>query len=199
MLDSFDVMLYALMLASIMAALGIRRRPRGCSARSTLLAAAAGGIIFGVIADRFGRTQALMASVLIYSVFTAACGLAQTAAQLAVFRILLGIGMGGEWASGAALVSETWRRRASRQGARLHAERVGDRLCRGRVRHDARAAAVGLARGLLRRHPAGLLHALGARATSRSRALWREDAATRARDRCADIFKPGRCCASPFL
>jgi MFS family permease len=47
-------------------------------------------------------------SVLLYSVFTAACGLAQTAAQLAVFRIFLGIGMGGEWASGAALVSETW-------------------------------------------------------------------------------------------
>ena len=49
-----------------------------------------------------------MASVLIYSVFTAACGLAQNVAQLAVFRVLLGIGMGGEWASGAALVSETW-------------------------------------------------------------------------------------------
>jgi MFS family permease len=49
-----------------------------------------------------------MASVLIYSIFTAACGLAVTAVQLAVFRILLGIGMGGEWASGAALVSESW-------------------------------------------------------------------------------------------
>ena len=74
----------------------------------TLLAAAAGGLIFGVVADRSGRTRALMASVLIYSVFTAACGLATTALQLAAFRLLLGIGMGGEWASGAALVSETW-------------------------------------------------------------------------------------------
>ena len=64
--------------------------------------------IFGVVADRYGRTRALMGSVLIYSIFTAACGLATTVAQLAVFRILLGIGMGGEWASGAALVSETW-------------------------------------------------------------------------------------------
>ena len=81
-----------------------------------------------MIADRYGRTRALMASVLIYSVFTAACGLAQTVAQLAVFRILLGIGMGGEWASGAALVSETWADRASRQGARPDAERVGDWL-----------------------------------------------------------------------
>jgi MFS family permease len=49
-----------------------------------------------------------MAAVLIYSIFTAACGLAQTAVQLAVFRVLLGIGMGGEWATGAALVSETF-------------------------------------------------------------------------------------------
>ena len=74
----------------------------------TLVASAAGGLLFGVIADRYGRTRALIWSVLIYSVFTAACGLAQSVAQLAVFRICLGIGMGGEWASGAALVSETW-------------------------------------------------------------------------------------------
>jgi MFS family permease len=74
----------------------------------TLLASAAGGLIFGFVADRYGRTRALMASVLIYSIFTAACGFAQTVPQLALFRVLLGIGMGGEWASGAALVSETW-------------------------------------------------------------------------------------------
>ena len=74
----------------------------------TLLAAAAGGIAFGVIADRLGRKRALMAAVLIYSIFTAACGFAQTAMQLAVFRVLLGIGMGGEWATGAALVSESF-------------------------------------------------------------------------------------------
>ncbi len=108
MLDSFDVMLYALVLASIMAELGIAKDTAGLLGSATLLASAAGGIIFGIVADRYGRTKALMASVLIYSVFTAACGLAHTAAQLAVFRILLGIGMGGEWASGAALVSETW-------------------------------------------------------------------------------------------
>jgi MFS family permease len=108
MLDSFDVMLYALTLASIMPALGLSKETAGLLGSVTLLSAAAGGIVFGVVADRFGRTRALMASVLIYSVFTAACGLAQNAVQLAVFRVLLGIGMGGEWASGAALVSETW-------------------------------------------------------------------------------------------
>jgi MFS family permease len=108
MLDSFDVMLYALVLAAIMTDLEMTREIAGALGSLTLLASAAGGLLFGVIADRFGRTRALIASVLIYSVFTAACGFAQTVAQLAVFRIFLGIGMGGEWASGAALVSETW-------------------------------------------------------------------------------------------
>jgi MFS family permease len=74
----------------------------------TLVASAIGGLIFGVVADRYGRTRALVASILIYSVFTFACGLSQNVLQLAVFRVLLGLGMGGEWASGAALVSETW-------------------------------------------------------------------------------------------
>jgi MFS family permease len=108
MLDAFDVMLYALLLPSILADLQLSPRVAGAIGSATLLAAAGGGLIFGVVADRYGRTRALMASVLIYSIFTAACGFATTALQLALFRILLGIGMGGEWASGAALVSETW-------------------------------------------------------------------------------------------
>ena len=108
MLDSFDVMLYSLVLASLMRDLHLSKGSAGVLGSITLLAAAAGGLAFGVIADRYGRARALMASVLIYAVFTAACGLAQGFVELAVFRVLLGLGMGGEWASGAALVSETW-------------------------------------------------------------------------------------------
>ena len=108
MLDAFDVMLYALVLKSLMTDLHIDSATAGWVGSVTLLAAAAGGLMFGVLADRLGRTRALMLSVLLYSIFTAACGFAQSAVQLAVFRIFLGIGMGGEWASGAALVSETW-------------------------------------------------------------------------------------------
>jgi len=108
MLDSFDVMLYALVLAALLSDLGISKATAGLLGSATLVASAVGGMVFGVIADRAGRTFALMASIVIYSVFTAACGLAQTVGQLAVFRVLLGLGMGGEWASGAALVSETW-------------------------------------------------------------------------------------------
>ncbi len=108
MLDSFDVMLYALVLVSLMRDLSMDAPTAGLLGSITLLASAAGGLMFGVIADKFGRTRALMGSIIIYSIFTAACGLSQTVWQLAVFRILLGLGMGGEWASGAALVSETW-------------------------------------------------------------------------------------------
>src|SRR6266566_9679048 len=110
MLDSFDVMLYAMVLAALIEdpALHLSTRAAGALGSVTLLSAAAGGMTFGVIADRMGRKRALMAAVLIYSVFTAACGFAQTALQLALFRVLLGIGMGGEWATGAALVSESF-------------------------------------------------------------------------------------------
>lgn len=107
-LDAFDVMLFSLTLASVIADLGLTKVQAGALGSITLLGGAAGGLLFGHVADRYGRTRALMASVLIYSAFTAACGFSQTLWQFAVFRALLGLGMGGEWASGAALVSETW-------------------------------------------------------------------------------------------
>ena len=108
MLDAFDVMLFSLLLASIMTDLNLSKEQGGALGSITLVAAAAGGLIFGVVADRHGRKRALMASVLLYSIFTALCGLSRNLWQLALFRVGLGFGMGGEWASGAALVSETW-------------------------------------------------------------------------------------------
>ncbi len=108
MLDAFDTMLYALLIPAITRDLALSSNTAGLVQSATLVASAAGGIGFGVLADRWGRTRALMLSVLIYSIFTAACGFATTAIVLAVLRVCLGIGMGGEWASGAALVSETW-------------------------------------------------------------------------------------------
>ncbi|HAR36731.1 MAG TPA: MFS transporter [Acidobacteria bacterium] len=106
MLDSFDVMLYALVLAHLMRDLSMSKPTAGLLGSLTLLASAFGGMIFGVVADRLGRTVALRASILIYSVFTFMCGLSQNVFQLGLFRVFLGLGMGGEWASGAALVSE---------------------------------------------------------------------------------------------
>jgi MFS family permease len=108
LLDAFDVMLYALILTSVIGDLGLSRAQGGLMASLTLGASAVGGLVFGVVADKLGRTRALTLSILLYSVFTFACGFAQTVWQFATFRILLGLGMGGEWASGATLVSETW-------------------------------------------------------------------------------------------
>jgi MFS family permease len=103
-------MLYAIVLAELIRdpALHLSFDAAGILGSLTLLSAAVGGIVFGVVADRIGRTRALIAAILIYAIFTAACGFAQSARQLGVFRVLLGLGMGGEWATGAALVSESF-------------------------------------------------------------------------------------------
>jgi MFS family permease len=108
MLDSMDMMLYSMALVAIQREMGISASTSGLLISLTLVSSAAGGVLFGLLADRFGRARALIGSILVYSVFTAACGFAQNIVQLAVFRVLLGLGVGGEWATGAALVSETW-------------------------------------------------------------------------------------------
>ena len=108
MLDSMDVMLYALVLGQVQREMHLSATMSGAMMSATLVAAALGGVSFGWFADRFGRVRALMSSVLLYSVATAMCGFTQTATQLMVCRVLLGLGVGGEWACGAALVAETW-------------------------------------------------------------------------------------------
>jgi MFS family permease len=107
-LDAFDIMLYALVLSALLADLSISTTTAGLLGSLTLVASGLGGVLFGALADRIGRRPAMIGSILMYSVFTAACGLSQTVWQLGVCRFLLGLGMGGEWTSGAAMVSETW-------------------------------------------------------------------------------------------
>ena len=109
MLDAMDVMLYSFVLAYLMTEFGITKSTGGLLNSLTLIASAIGGLFFGILADRIGRTRALMASILVYSLASAACGLSHSIPQLATFRFLLGLGMGGEWSSGAALIAETWR------------------------------------------------------------------------------------------
>jgi MFS family permease len=108
MLDAMDVMLYSMVLAHLMRDLGMDKATGGLLNSLTLLASAIGGLVFGFLADRVGRTRALMASILVYSVASGACGLSQTIVQLAICRFILGLGMGGEWTTGAALIAETW-------------------------------------------------------------------------------------------
>src|SRR6202166_2437603 len=108
MLDAFDAMLYALVLAHIMRDLGMSKGTAGLLNSLTLLASGIGGVAFGFIADRVGRKRALMLSILTYSVCSFASGLSTSVLMLAVFRFILGLAMGGEWNTGAALVAETW-------------------------------------------------------------------------------------------
>ena len=108
LLDAFDVMLYALLLGTLMKEFSLTKPMAGLLGSLTLVASGFGGVGFGLLADRYGRRPALIGSLLVYSCFTFACGLATSVVQLAIFRFLLGLGMGGEWTSGAALVSETW-------------------------------------------------------------------------------------------
>lgn len=77
-----------------------------------LFGAAAGGVVFGWLGDRIGRTRAMMWSVLAYSVFTGLGGFADSVWQLGLFRFVAALGMGGEWALGVALVMEVWPARA---------------------------------------------------------------------------------------
>ncbi len=73
-----------------------------------LLGAAAGGLVFGWLGDRIGRVRAMILSVLAYSIFTGLNYFAQAPWQLAGFRFLAALGMGGEWSLGVALVMEAW-------------------------------------------------------------------------------------------
>ena len=67
-----------------------------------------GGILFGVVADRWGRARTMVITIVIYSIFTGLSGFAQNWGQLAALQAIAGFGIGGEWAAGAALIAETW-------------------------------------------------------------------------------------------
>ncbi len=108
MLDAMDVSLYSLVLAHLLRDLSMAKNVAGGLQALTLIASAVGGLLFGFLADRIGRTRSLMASILVYSLASGACGVSQTILQLAIFRTILGLGMGGEWNTGAALIAETW-------------------------------------------------------------------------------------------
>jgi MFS family permease len=108
MLDAFDAMLYALVLAHVMRDFGMSKATAGLLYTLTLVASGIGGVLFGFLADRIGRKRALMLSILTYSICSFASGLSTGIVSLAVFRFILGLGMGGEWNTGATLVAETW-------------------------------------------------------------------------------------------
>jgi len=108
-LDGFDVLLYSNVQLHVMTALGIHSKAiAGLPNAFMLLASGIGGVLFGFIADRIGRTKALMLSILTYSLCSLGSGFSTSIVMLVFFRFVLGLGMGGEWNTGATLVAETW-------------------------------------------------------------------------------------------
>ncbi len=90
-----------------------------------LLGGTVGGILFGNLADRFGRKPAMIASIIFYSVFSALTYFATNIWHVAILRFLVGLGVGGEWAVAAALVAEVFPAQArARAGGIFHATSV---------------------------------------------------------------------------
>src|ERR1700736_3093026 len=84
MLGAMDVMLYSLVLTYLIREFSMDTRTAGFLNSLTLVASAIGGLLFGVVADRIGRTRSLMISILVYSLASAACALSHSVTQLAV-------------------------------------------------------------------------------------------------------------------
>ena len=74
-------------------------------------------LIWGPIADKFGRTRVLAATIFVYAIFTGAAAMSQTVWQLGLFRLLAGIGIGGEWALAGTYVAEAWPEDRRKMGA----------------------------------------------------------------------------------
>ena len=106
MLDAFDFFVVVVMLDVLAAHFGVPKRQIVNTLTATLLFRPVGAVIFGMLADRFGRRTPLMANVIFFSVIELLSGFAQTYTQFFILRALFGIGMGGEWGVGASLAME---------------------------------------------------------------------------------------------
>ena len=118
MLDATDFLLFNFALLSIRTEFNLTNQQVTFPVMAALIASAIGGIAFGRLADRIGRVRAMTISILLYSLATAGMASAQNLWQLVAWRILVGLGMGGEWSCGSVLVAETWpaRHRAKAMG-----------------------------------------------------------------------------------
>lgn len=106
--DFYDLMLFSFLLVPIQQSLGLSETSLSLLLGSSLAATALGGVGFGYLADRFGRRSVLSWTILVYSAGTLLCGFAGGFASLLVFRIVTGLGVGGEWATGQTFVGETF-------------------------------------------------------------------------------------------
>jgi MFS family permease len=111
--DSMDALIYNLVLTPALQELLGKQATAADIARHGglilglfLVGWASGGILFGILADRFGRAPTLVITILIYAVFTGLAGFARSWEELMLYRFVTALGIGGEWAAGATLVAE---------------------------------------------------------------------------------------------
>lgn len=109
MLDAMDVQTYAVMIPTLLTLWHLTKGQAGVLGTSALIVSSIGGWVAGVLADRFGRVRILQITVVWFTVFSLLAAFCQDYTQLLVVRSLQGLGFGGEWAAGAALMSEAIR------------------------------------------------------------------------------------------
>jgi len=106
--DFYDLMLFSFLLTPIRAELNLSHAAAGLLLGISLGSTALGGIFSGYLADRFGRKVVLQLTILLYSAGTFLCGTAQGVVDLALWRIVCGLGVGGEWGTGQTYIGETF-------------------------------------------------------------------------------------------
>ncbi|WP_047607600.1 MFS transporter [Rahnella aquatilis] len=107
-MDGFDLLILGFMLPAITSEFGLSSSQSGSLVTWTLIGAVLGGVIFGPISDRFGRIRVLTFTILMFSLFTGLCAFAQGYWDLLIYRTLAGVGLGGEFGIGMALIAEAW-------------------------------------------------------------------------------------------
>jgi MFS family permease len=105
-LDSMDLMIYAMVMPTLITLWSMSNQQAGFLATAALVSSALGGWITGMLCDRIGRVRMLQICILWFAFFTALSGLTSSPGQLLIVRTLQGLGFGGEWAAGAVLMSE---------------------------------------------------------------------------------------------
>jgi MFS family permease len=108
MFDVYDSFVLSLTIPALIAAFALSNAEAGTIGSILAAGLIVGGIVMGWVADRIGRVRALYLSIVVYSLFTCLTAFAPSATWVAALRFLGGLGMGGTWTSGAALVAETW-------------------------------------------------------------------------------------------
>ena len=107
-MDGFDLLILGFILPTISLSLTLDAAQSGSLVTGTLIGAVIGGILFGYLSDRYGRMRILTTTILMFAVFTGLCAFSQGYWDLLTYRTLAGVGLGGEFGIGMALIAETW-------------------------------------------------------------------------------------------